>query len=78
MRVAVHVCWLDAFQALCLVLGRKGACDREEVSGTMRVSRSDGGEHGPGVRGLALKGLKLGASDPVAASFSWYDLEQAT
>lgn len=58
------------------MLGRKSTCDREEVSGTMRVSRSDGGEHGPGVTGLALKGLKLGASDPTAASSS-YDLGQA-
>lgn len=61
MRVAVHTCWLDVFQALYLVPGRKSACDREEVSGTMRVSRSDGWEHSPGVRGPA--------SDPAAASY---------
>lgn len=69
MRVAIHTCWLDVFQALCLVPGRKSARDREEVSGTMTVSRSGGWEHGPGVRGLALNGLKLGASDPAAASY---------
>ena len=65
MHVAIHTCRLDVFQALCLVPGRKSACDREEVSETMTVSRSGGWEHGPGVRGLALKGLK----PPAAASY---------
>lgn len=51
------------------MLGSREKRDREEVSGTMTVSRSGGWEHGPGVRGLALNGLKLGASDPAAASY---------
>lgn len=67
LTLSVRVGWMY-FRHCAWCWGEKRACDREEVSGTMRISRSDGGEHGPGVRGLALKGLKLGASDPAAAS----------